>query len=267
MRCDYLIPPQHHFQLYLKAARSEKDLDEFYSRTIIYLNDLIFKTKNQIRLLEEIMRHPRKSQKYEKLNFTRYYSRLDEDLRTLRSENKSEEKIKEKEDRKELLNRYGMIKVLAFESDKSKHNLEKNLFARLQDNGYDLSNLRLDELNEVMNQMDLQQKVEILKNSSKPADRIKGLISYDTDFGKYLTRAEKKYLDKDYYKTIADDEDVQEFANQFEGLKANYKEEKIRNTKYFELLRKYNDRQVRKKNKADLSEIEKYGDVDKFRRL
>ncbi len=267
MRCDYLIPPQHHFQLYLKAARSENDLDEFYNRSMIYFNDIISRTKNQIRLLEDIMRQPKKYQKYEKLNFTRYYSRLDEELRALRNENKSEEKIKEREERKELLNKYGMMKAFALESEKSQNNLEKTLFGRLQENGNDMSNLTLDQLNDVMNQIDLQQRVEVLENNSKRGDNINGYVSYDTNFENYLTRAEKKYFDKDYFKSFADEEHVEEIANEFETVKAQYKEEKIRNSKYFELLRKYNDRQIRKKNRADISEIEKYGDVEKFRRL
>jgi hypothetical protein len=269
MRCDHLIPPQHYFQLYLKAAKSESHLDEFYNRSHIYFKQLIDRTKNQIYLLEEILRHPRKSQKYEKMNFTRYYSRLNEDLMKLREENKSEEKIKEGEKRKELLNHYGMMKAFAAESDKSQHNLEKILFDKLKENGHDMSNVNMGQLMEVMKSMNLQQRIEIFEteeNNKMRTENISGALSYETNFENYLTRAEKKYIGNNFFNDF-EDENVESIAKDFEEVKAKFTEEKIRNKKYFELLKKHNDRQVRKKNRADISEVEKYGDVDKFRRL
>jgi hypothetical protein len=273
MRCDYLIPPQHYFQLYLKAARSEGQLDEFYNRQNIYFTEVIKRTKNQITLLEEILRHPKRSEKYEKLNFSRYYSKLNDDLLQLREEKTSEDITKEKEERKELLNRYGLMKALNFESEKSQHNFEKILFEKLQENGYDMSNLDMIDLVDAMKSLNIQQRIEIMQNDEKNSYSTKkgnldlnATIPYETNFENYLTRSEKKYLNDDYLNNM-NDENVQTIYQSFEQVKSKYNEDKIRNKKYFELLKKHNDRQVKKKDRADLSEIEKYGDVEKFRRL
>lgn len=265
MRCDYLIPPQHFFQLYLKAARSENELDEFYNRSIIYFKDLIKRSKNQVVLLEEILRHPKKSQKYEKLNFSRYYSRLDEELFALKKENKSEEKLTEKDERKNLLNRYSVIKAFTNENEKSKNYIEKIIFESLQEKGYDMANISTEQLNSIISSIDIQQQIAIMEENH--SDRLNGVVSYERDLESNLTRAEKKYLTEDYYKAVLADLNSGGIVEEFEGVKSKFKEEKIRNEKYFELLKKYNDRQVRKKDKADISEIEKYGDVEKFRRL
>ena len=256
MRCDYLIPPQHYFQLYLKAARSENELDEFYNRSIVYFKDLIKRTKNQVGLLEEILRHPKKSQKYEKLNFSRYYTRLDEEMMALKKENKSEEKLKEKEERKTLLNRYSMIKAFAKENEKSQNVIEKIIFEKFQEKGYNMSNISTEQLNSIMSSIEIQQQMAIMED--KNSNRLNGVLSYESDLESNLTRAEKKYLSDDYYKAILADINSGGIVDEFEGVRSKYKEEKIRNEKYFELLKKYNDRQVKKKDKADISEIEKY---------
>jgi hypothetical protein len=264
MRCDYLIPPQHYFQLYLKAAKSETQLDEFYNRSNTYFKEIIRRTKNQIRLLEEILRHPKKSQKYEKLNFNRYYSKFTEDVLANMKEEKTEEKIEEKKERKNLLNRFGILKAFELESEKSQINLEKNIFKRLQENGYDMTNITKEQLIEVFNTIDLQQKIQMMEGNE---NKMNGFLSYETDFMNYLTQSEKKYLNEDTYSSVVQDEKFEDMMDEFEGVKAKYKEEKIRNAKYFDLLKKYNDRQIKKKNRVDLSEIEKYGDVEKFKRL
>jgi hypothetical protein len=244
--CDYLIPPQHSFNLYFKAARSESDLDEFYNKTNSYLKYLIKNSKNQLQLLNNIISTPKLIKRYEKLNISKYYENFAKHLEEFKKDYNSEEKVNQRKEANEILKAYSLKKAILNHLNESSAHFTELLFEKSLEKGYDMSTGLTDE--------QMKDLYETMRNENRKrrlnSDDILNEIKYPIDPAQYLTKSE--LYNSDALKEFITKEDIEELQK-FEKSAQEKKEDSIRDKNYHEAVRRFRDRQVKKRYKPDVS--------------
>jgi hypothetical protein len=260
IRSDSLIPPQHHFNLYLKAIKSEAELDQYYIRQNRHFEKLISSTKHQVDILKKMTKTPRRFEVYESRNFKKYYDNYSELQKIVTEESSKNESARTKEEEEKVIKKYELYKAMIEHEKKSMINIGGEIKIRLKEKGIDLKNMKPEEYVSILDKIFTETQKEIILGENHFNDEF--LINNKTN---PLSISERKAIKIESLKEILEMNEKR--IDEFQQNKNKHIEDELRNEKYFELVKRHKDRQVRKNNKPDLSDIEKYGDVEKLRRI
>jgi hypothetical protein len=286
---DASIPPQHYFNLYIKAAQGEAELDRFYKKSNSFLKYQITQAKEQIDLLRNRLDNKKMAKTYERRNFYTYYEKFGEDYEKLKKDNKENLEIREE------LHNYKKAVAQSREAEfkelvkSAKFLKEVDIYTKKK--GYDVFNLsheQVEDLNQYRQTkiyeeqvkefflkekereyVDLLRRGEITHKLKKKIDKInEDLKPLKTDqkvfrptFNgetiptlneqDYLSQAELNLDDLEAWKSIVDKSTVdQMLLKEKQSIDAKALWKKREN--YESLLWRFHDRQVKKTNKPRL---------------
>jgi hypothetical protein len=291
LETDALIPQQHYINLYILATKSEKELDRFYLKGDSYLRFMIKTVNHQINLFENKIISPKKARKYEKNNFTKYYSEYNTLKEKVLEADKKEENINLKKTRAELLNALSFKRKTLYDTNLQTAETMKRVEIYSKIKSYDMNNLTEvqlkdleDERNRILNETHLNNYfsqeyqnsyVEIIKNGNlrKVADwnklekfkknfieRKQVKLHYEVPRGEFvienlnfLSQSELGYSVQDL-EEIVSKQDVDHMNEMKE--KEISKEKFIQDVQIYEkMLKNYYNRQVKKNRKPDIQDL------------
>lgn len=289
---DASIPPQHYFNLYLKAAQGEAELDRFYKKSDSYLKYSIKQVQEQIEIQRRIMEDKKLSKTYEKRNFTNYYDNYKEDLEKINKFNEENiERIEEVHNYKKALaqSRQAQFKEIAAAAQ-----FYKEVDIYIKKKGYDVYNLTQEEVNDLESYrnakafelkvkdyfikekeneyVDLLKRGEMTHKLKKRFDKlnadlkslkkeekvfrpyVKGQLTSPIIEQEFLSQEELNLNDSQTWSTIVEKELVDQMLLN-EKNKTGYEQLWKKREKYEEMLWRFHDRQVKKCNKPKLLEM------------
>lgn len=289
---DATIPPQHYFNLYLKAAQGESELDRFYKKSDSYLKYSIKQVQEQIKIQRGIMEDKKLSKAYEKRNFTNYYENYKEDLEKINKFNEENiESIQQVHNYKKALaqSRQAQFKEIAAAAK-----FYKEVDIYIKKKGYDVYNLTQDQVNDLESYrnakafelkvkdyfikekeneyVDLLKRGEMTHKLKKRFDKlnadlkslkkeqkvfrpyVKGQLTSPIIEQEFLSQEELNLNDSQIWSTLVEKELVDEMLLN-EKNKTGYEQLWKKREKYEEMLWRFHDRQVKKCNKPRLLEM------------
>lgn len=283
---DALLPQQHYIQLYIKATKSEVELDTLYKTTDSYMKYLISQTQQQIDILKEMMMNRKLNEKYEKKYFTRYYSNYSD----LEKKLEDDISVEEQKERHNLLQTLALKRNQIFNVNLKTAELMKCLEKYAMIQGYDINNLSEEQIKDLDGQQmkleteELLQKYfareyeetyisklsvfELKKREWKELEILKKKFAPDETelfqaspkgespikYSHLLSQDELNIRDLYILRQLVTEVDIEKAKNLQEFKEAEKNLFKQRE-KYELMLRRYFDRQVRKRDKADYNEI------------
>jgi hypothetical protein len=289
---DASIPPQHYFNLYLKAAQGEAELDRFYKKSDSYLKYSIKQVQEQIEIQRRIMEDKKLSKTYEKRNFTNYYDNYKEDLEKINKFNEENiERIEEVHNYKKAL---AQSRQTQFKEIAAAAQFYKEVDIYIKKKGYDVYNLTQEEVNDLESYrnakafelkvkdyfikekeneyVDLLKRGEMTHKLKKRFDKlnadlkslkkeekvfrpyVKGQLTSPIIEQEFLSQEELNLNDSQTWSTIVEKELVDQMLLN-EKNKTGYEQLWKKREKYEEMLWRFHDRQVKKCNKPRLFEM------------
>ena len=286
---DASIPPQHYFNLYIKAAQGEPELDRFYKKSNSFLKYQITEAKQQVELLRNKLENKKMAKTYERRNFYNYYDKFGEDYEKLKKDNKENLEIREE------LHNYKKAVAQSREAEfkelvKSAQFLkEVDIYTKKK--GYDVFNLNSEQVNDLNKYRQtkiyeeqvkeyflkekereyvdylrrdemthkLKKKIDKLNEELKPLKEgqkvfrptYKGETIPTLNEQDYLSQAELNLDDLEAWKSIVDKSTVDQMLLKEKKTIDGKALWKKRET-YESLLWRFHDRQVKKTNKPRL---------------
>jgi hypothetical protein len=289
---DATIPPQHYFNLYLKAAQGEAELDRFYKKSDSYLKYSIKQAQEQMEIQRSIMEDRKLSKKYEKRNFTNYYDNYKEDLEKINKLN--EENIETIEEVNNYKKALAQSREAQFKDMVQVARFFKEVDIYIKKKGYDVFKLTQEQVNDLESfrqakafelkvkdyfikekekeYVDLLKRGEMTHKLKKRFDKltadvkslkkeqkvfrpyVKGQLTSPIIEQDYLSQAELNLNDIETWRNIVEKETVDQMLLN-EKNKTDYQQLWKKREKYEEMLWRFHDRQVKKCNKPKLFEM------------
>jgi hypothetical protein len=289
---DATIPPQHYFNLYLKAAQGEAELDRFYKKSDSYLKYSIKQAQEQMEIQRSIMEDRKLSKKYEKRNFTNYYDNYKEDLAKINKLN--EENIETIEEVNNYKKALAQSREAQFKDMVQVARFYKEVDIYIKKKGYDVFKLTQEQVNDLeafrqakafelkvkdyfikekeKEYVDLLKRGEMTHKLKKRFDKltadvkslkkeqkvfrpyVKGQLTSPIIEQDYLSQAELNLNDIETWRNIVEKETVDQMLLN-EKNKTDYQQLWQKREKYEEMLWRFHDRQVKKCNKPKLFEM------------